>query len=478
VDPVGGAGAGAPAAAAAADGRERIAFVTGTLAEPALRQTLAELAPRAGFAYEVVTLNIAVAALMTAEWAARRLRLPAGVARAIFPGHLSGDLAALAAAAGVPVERGPKDLRELPGYFARGTERSADYGAHEIEIVAEVNNVPRLSRAEVVAAARRYRQAGADVIDLGCDPGGAFAGIGDCVRALRDEGFRVSVDSLEPAEILPAEEAGAELVFSACGANVDRLLDLDCEFVVIPDDPRSLAGLDATAARLEARGRRCRLDPVLEPIGFGFAASLGRYLEVRRRWPRAEMLLGIGNLTELTGVDSAAANVVLLGFCAELGIRSVLTTEVAPWTRSSVRELDLARRLVHHAITRKQVPKHLEPGLHLLRDEKVLAHGRERLGALAREIRDRNFRLFAEEGTIHAINSERHLQGTDPFALFEAMEVADASHAFYLGYELAKAVTALALGKNYVQDEALKWGFLTVDEKSHGERGKKGTEAE
>ncbi|HBB75748.1 MAG TPA: dihydropteroate synthase, partial [Planctomycetaceae bacterium] len=48
-----------------------------------------------------------------------------------------------------------------------------------------------------------------------------------------------------------------------------------------------------------------RLDPVLEPIGFGFAASLGRYLEVRRRHPAAEMMMGIGNLTELTDVDSA-----------------------------------------------------------------------------------------------------------------------------------------------------------------------------
>ena len=89
-----------------------------------------------------------------------------------------------------------------------------------------------------------------------------------------------------------------------------------------------------------------RIDPVIEPIGFGFAASLGRYLEVRRRYPDAEMMMGVGNLTELTDVDSAGVNVLLLGFCQELGIRSVLTTEVINWCRSCVRELDLARRLV------------------------------------------------------------------------------------------------------------------------------------
>jgi hypothetical protein len=45
-----------------------------------------------------------------------------------------------------------------------------------------------------------------------------------------------------------------------------------------------------------------------------------------------------------------------------------------------------------------------------------------------------------------------------------AREPIDPSHAFYLGYEMAKAVTALTLGKNYVQDQPLRWGFLTVPE--------------
>ena len=46
-------------------------------------------------------------------------------------------------------------------------------------------------------------------------------------------------------------------------------------------------------------------------------------------------------------------------------------------------------------------------------------------------------------------------------------EAIDPAHAFYLGYEMAKAVTALTLGKNYVQDQALRWGFLTAAEVSH-----------
>jgi hypothetical protein len=66
-----------------------------------------------------------------------------------------------------------------------------------------------------------------------------------------------------------------------------------------------------------------------------------------------------------------------------------------------------------------------------------------------------------------------HLQGQDPFELFEQMcerDAISASHAFYLGYEMAKAVTALTLGKNYTQDQALHWGFLTRPEESHRDR--------
>jgi dihydropteroate synthase len=182
------------------------------------------------------------------------------------------------------------------------------------------------------------------------------------------------------------------------------------------------------------------------------------------------MMMGVGNLTELTDVDSAGVNVMLLGFCQEAGIRSVLTTQVINWCRSCVRELDLARRLVYHACTHKVLPKHVEPNLVLLREPKLRVHGEEMLRQLAAQIKDRNFRLFAERGLLHALNDKMFLQDTDPFALFRQMrarEDIDAEHAFYLGYELAKAATALALGKNYDQDQALTWGFLTVPEQSH-----------
>src|SRR5437763_16495513 len=177
-------------------------------------------------------------------------------------------------------------------------------------------------------------------------------------------------------------------------------MDWVCEEVFIPYDFTTLGGLEETVEFLAATGVPLRIDPVIEPIGCGFAASLGRYLEVRRRFPDAEMLMGIGNLTELTDADSAGINVLLLGFCQELGIRSILTTQVINWARTSVRECDLARRLVYHAARRRVPPKHMEPRLVTLRDPKVHQFGVEALEQLAAQIKDNNYRVFAENGQI------------------------------------------------------------------------------
>ena len=145
----------------------------------------------------------------------------------------------------------------------------------------------------------------------------------------------------------------------------------------------------------------------------------------------------------------------------------MLTTAVINWARSSVRELDLARRLVHHAVVRRTLPKHIEPRLIMLRDAKVEPFGLQNLVELQRRIRDPNWRIFAENGMIYALNNNSFLSSSDPFELFDLMKIADPSHAFYLGYELMKAKTALTLGKAYRQDQALQWGFLTEPEESH-----------
>ncbi len=456
--------------------RPRILFVTGRLAEPLVRRVVDELKDTANFDADVHVLGISVAALMHADWVRRKLTINGEYDRVVLPGWCQGDLASLSAHFDVPFERGPKDIRDLPATFGQ-TNNPADLSQYDIEILAEINHAPRLSDGEILAMARHYADSGADVIDLGTVPGESWIRVGDVTRLLIDDGFRVSIDSFDRAEVEAAVQAGAELVLSCNCANIDWARQLNAELVVIPDDPRDLSTLETSIDTLSASGCRFRVDPIIEPIGFGFAASLARYFETRRRWPDVPVMMGIGNLTELTEVDTAGVNMLLAGLCQELQITSVLTTEVINWARSAVKEFDIARRLAHHAVTSRTLPKHVDSSLVMLREPRINVYGDDSLQSMAANLSDPNFRIFVERGEVHVMNRDGYWRGTDAFEVFDRFTAdsspLDAAHAFYLGYELSKAVTALTLGKQYNQDQALQWGFLTVPEVSAHERRRK-----
>jgi dihydropteroate synthase len=453
------------AAPAAPTAPRRVLFVTGRLAEPALRRVLAEMAPP--FAFDIAVLEITVAALMTTTWIANKLERPQPAPEdtdlVLIPGLCEGAPQPIAEKLGLRVEKGPKDLREIPQYFGRAAA-AREYGAWDIEIVAEINNAPRLTREALRGAAEYFRASGADLIDIGCTPGLLFPALGDIVRELTASGMRVSVDTFEPGEIRAAVEAGAELVLSVNGSNIDVARDLagsGVRVVVVPDLGRTLETLEPSLERLEQWRVPYLIDPILEPIGFGFMASLERYADVRRRYPAAEMLMGIGNLTELTAADTTGVNALLIAICQELGVRAVLTTEVIPWARGAVREIDVARRLMHHALTHHTIPKDIDDRLVTVKDPAVLTFTEDELRALQAEITDPNYRIFSGADGITVLNSERFVRGVEIQDIFAQLEVDDASHAFYLGKELARASLAVTLGKTYRQEGALSWGYLT-----------------
>jgi dihydropteroate synthase len=443
----------------------RVLFVTGRLAEPALRRVLSDTT--FPFACDVAVLKITVAALMTAPWIARFLRVPEGVDLVVIPGLCEGDPAVVAEACGVRVQKGPKDVREIPRFFGTYLSRqdaAHSYGAWDIQILAEINNAPRLPREAVLQAAHYFRESGADVIDVGCTPGLEFPALGDVVRDLVAAGMRVSVDSFDPGEIRAAVAAGAELVLSVNRSNLEVAQDLvgtGARVVVVPDLGGTLDTLEPSLSALERLGIPYLIDPILEPIGMGFVASLERYAEVRRRYPDAEMLMGIGNLTELTAADSTGVNALLVAACQELGVRAVLTTEVIPWARGAVREIDIARRLMHYAVTQRTIPKGVDDRLVTVKDPAPLTYTETELRTLQGEITDPNFRIFADRDAITVFNHERFVRGTNIQEMFDALGVDEPAHAFYLGKELAKASLAVTLGKTYRQEGALSWGYLT-----------------
>jgi dihydropteroate synthase len=439
----------------------KVLFVTGRLAEPALRRVLEEMHPP--FETDVAVLKITVAALMTTPWIARFLEVPPGTELVLIPGLCEGETSPLSDRFGVRVEKGPKDLREIPRYFGQAAA-ALDYGAYTVEILAEINNAARLSREEVRAAAEYFRSSGADVIDIGCTPGLPFPSLGTVVRELRGAGIRVSVDSFDEGEIRTAVEAGAELVLSVNGSNLAVARELaggGARVVVIPDSGEGLESLDRSVQALEAWGVPYLIDPVIEPIGFGFMASLERYAEVHRRYPAVGQLMGVGNITELTSADSTGVNALLLAICEEIGVRAVLTTEVIPWARGAVREIDVARRLMHHAVRHRTLPKGVDDRLLTVKDPLILEYSEEELRQLHAAVKDANFRIFADRSTITVFNDQIFVRGTDIQEIFAQLSVDEATHAFYLGRELMKARLAITLGKTYRQEGALAWGYLT-----------------
>ncbi|WP_330083155.1 DUF6513 domain-containing protein [Methylocystis iwaonis] len=437
---------------------ERLLFLTGHLAYPRLERMVAGFG-EAAQGWRIHNIGVKVAALMTQEIIERRLPRPVEADRVIVPGRCRADLDALSKSFGVSFERGPEEVADLPAYLGRGGAKP-DLSRHDMRIFAEIVDASKMSVTEVVAKARALTSAGADVIDLGCLPDTPFDHMEETIAALKLEGFKVSVDSASVAELTRAAKAG-----------VDHLLSLDEETLsILPDNsplvpilvPRPHGDLDSLqrAARIaRRRGIDFILDPILDPIHFGFAASIARYVEIRAREPDAEIMMGTGNLTELTDADSAGVTAAMLGICSELNIRHLLTVQVSPHTRRTLQEHDAARRLMYAARADRALPKGYSDALLQVHDKRPYSATPEEIAELARELRDVNFRIDVTRDGVHVFAKNFHCVETEAMSLFPHLNVEhDGAHAFYLGAELMKAELAFKLGKRYRQDEPLDFG--------------------
>lgn len=436
---------------------EHILFLTGRLAQPQLEKVLAGIAD-APFTFEVREIGLQVAALMTADMIRRRVEAPVRADRIIVPGRCRGDLDALAAHFGLPVQRGPEELKDLPRFFNRAA-RPVDLSEYEVAIFAEIVDAPRLSVDAIVQRAAALKRDGADVIDLGCLPETPFAHLEDSVRALKAAGFAVSVDSVDAQELLRGGRAGADYLLSL---TIDTLWVADevaSTPVLIPKTPHDEASLHAAIDAMAAKGRAYLADPILDPIPFGFTASIVRYHALRARYPEAPIMMGVGNLTELTEADTSGINALLFGIAAELNVAAVLTTQVSAHARRAVREADWARRIMHAAARHRALPKGLSGALMTVHDKHPFPDTPAEIAATAAQVRDPNFRVQVAEDGLHVYNRDGIRTGTRAFDLWPQLGLEDdASHAFYMGVELAHAQIAWQLGKRYVQDQPLDWG--------------------
>ncbi len=435
---------------------QRILFLTGRLAEPALRAQLERLAP-GRFEWEARQLGVQVAALMTTELIRRRLAPPQGFDWVMVPGRCRGDLEALSAALGLPVRCGPEELADLPEHFGEGP-RARDLSRHSVRLFAEIVDAPRLAVEAIARRAAELAAEGADVIDLGCLPETPFPHLEEAIAELKRRGHAVSVDSLDEAELRRATRGGADYLLSLTEHSLHIADEGEAVPVLIPARRGAYASLERAVRAMLARGRPFLADPVLEPIHFGFSDSLQRYRRLRRQFPGIAILMGVGNLTELTDADTGGINALLFGIASELGIDAVLTTRVSGHARAAVREADHARRLMHAAREAGALPRGFGGGLVALHDKRPWPQALEEIRAVAARVRDPSFRVQASEEGVHVYNRDGFWSGADPFELFPRLGLErDGAHAFYMGVELARAEIAWRLGKRYVQDAPLDW---------------------
>ena len=303
---------------------EHILMLTGKLAEKSLRRVMQSLAP-AEFTYEIANIGVSVAALMTTEMIARRLTDTRGATRVLVPGLCSGEFDVASDKLGVPVVRGPIDLKDLPAYFGHGAV-GRDLSGYDMQIFAEITDAPRLTIDDILALAAKHRRDGADIIDIGCLPATPFPHLEETVQALVAAGYKVSVDSVEPEDLRRGGKAGAHYLLSLKESTLAIADEVAATPILIPEGPDDIASLYRAMDALGARGRRFIADSILDPIHFGFTESIVRYHALRQRYPNAEIMMGVGNLTELTEADTTGLNALLLGIMSELRITHEIAT--------------------------------------------------------------------------------------------------------------------------------------------------------
>lgn len=444
---------------------EKILFITGKLAEPSLHRVLADMAPLP-FEHRVHQIGVSVAALITDKMIARRLK-PEDVAdcdQIIVPGRVRGDFEALSQQLKVHVVRGPEEVNDLPLFFGK-ERREPDLSHYDVNIFAEIVDAPERSIESIVERAQYYADNGANVIDIGCLPQEPFPHLEESIIALHEAGFKVSVDSLALDDLRRAGKTGADYLLSLTEASYHLAEETDAVPILVPAEMGSLASLERAMELMDKINRPWIADPILDPIHFGLTNSIVRYHELRRKYPDAPMMMGVGNLTELTDADTNGINAILFGIISELQITNVLATEVSPHARRAIKEADIARRIMFAARDDSSLPRDFTGDLMVAHERRPFPDSAGDISELAGNIKDPNYRIKVAEEGIFMFNRDGLMQDIDPFAFYPQLDLKeDTGHAFYLGAELARAQIAWQLGKRYTQDEELDWGCAVSKE--------------
>ena len=433
-------------------------FITGNLAYKGLHNVLSY--HDFPFTYSIANLNVGVAALLNTRIILRRLQLTQPCDAVYLPGRFRGNLEELTQNFGVPFLRGPKELKELPDFFGKKPSyRNLDQYA--INVFAEITDAPNMQEEAILKEALLLQGMGANVIDIGCLPDTPFPHLQQTIATLQEHNLKVSVDTIDTKILKLADHAGADYLLSITTDTLWLAKECNSIPILIPKNPQNIKDLYKAMENLLKLDKKFIADPILEPIHCGFTTSILRYHTLRKHYPEVEIMMGLGNLTELTHADTSGSNAMLLGIVSELNIQHVLTTSVSGHCREVLREIDCLRRILYVAKEEKTFPANIDEGAIALHERKPFLHSTAEIQEGAGKVRDQSYRIQVNTEGIHLYNNNTYTKAADPFDIYPSLQVEDDSgHAFYLGVELARAQIAWQLGKRYEQDEPLKWGCV------------------
>lgn len=489
-----------------------ILIATGRLAENTVRKAVGKKA-------DVLVADIDIAAFITPKKLVKAFQ-EAGHSKKydliLLPGLVAGDFSKASDELGCRIRLGPKHAYDL-GFVLRFAEevefservpacelladvrkeealeliRKAEEeaispltlrgvklgGKSRMKVMGEIVGAAELNPSELEIKIEAFIARGADIIDLGATLNTLPEQVRNTVSIAKSlSGIPISIDTLDPELIKEGIEAGADLVLSLNGTNLETagpaVAEAGVAAVIIPDEGNSLESL---VRNIEAAHRlgieRIIADPVLDPVGHNITESIVRYHEFHRMYPQIPLFFGVGNVTELMDVDTIGVNATLCGIGAETGASILFTPEYSDKAQGSIGELKKASEMMQLCRIRESSPKDLGIDLLCIKEkrrrpdsplpEKVITArasknwrtdpaGPIRIRIVPDRIGGNGGLIVAEhEKATIAGESAREVMDT----LLELELVSRLDHAAYLGRELEKAELALRFNRSYAQDD-------------------------
>ena len=363
-------------------------------------------------------------------------------------------------------------------------------------IIAEIVNCPEKSDKNILKKVGHYIESGADIVDIGCVANKMYPKrIKQIIKLIRSNfDVLISIDSMEPKEILAAVDEGIDLILSFDMGNFNELSNIPKEIPIVilptnikeayfPKEPeiRVKNLLDLTQKLKKSGFKKLIADPLMEtPISPGISNSLEAYFLYKKEVKKENnkdlelpLFFGISNVVELMDIDSVGINGLLASIAIELDVGVLFTVEHSVKLMGGVKELKESIKLNYLSKFKKTPP--INMGIQVFRAKGKVSQEIPEIDAsdmIKVEYLDSKytpdkkgyFKIYVDHyskkilllfySITHQLIST--LTGDNAEALGKKVIQLNLTnniyHLNYIGRELNKAQTCLFTGKPYIQD--------------------------